>query len=103
MLGLMQRHPLLLSSIITHAARHHGSAEVVSVLGDGGIHRISYAGIERRARRLARALERLAADAGVAPRGRLYADTLSAADGPAPGYEAMVRHNLGLMVPAMLG
>ena len=48
-------------------------------------------------------LERLAADAGVAPRGRLYADTLSPPDGPAPGYEAMVRHNLGLIVPAMLG
>ena len=48
-------------------------------------------------------LERLAADAGVAPRGRLYADTLSTPDGPAPGYEAMVRHNVGLIVPAMLG
>ncbi|WP_431267420.1 metal ABC transporter solute-binding protein, Zn/Mn family [Dankookia sp. P2] len=48
-------------------------------------------------------LERLAADAGVAPRGRLYADTLSPPDGPAPDYEAMVRHNLGLIVPAMLG
>lgn len=48
-------------------------------------------------------MERLAADAGVVPRGRLYADTLSAPDGPAPTYEAMVRHNLGLMVPAMLG
>jgi zinc/manganese transport system substrate-binding protein len=48
-------------------------------------------------------LERLAADAGVAPRGRLYADTLSPPDGPAATYEAMVRHNVGLLVPAMLG
>jgi zinc/manganese transport system substrate-binding protein len=48
-------------------------------------------------------MERLARDAGIAVRGRLYADTLSAPDGPAPDYEAMVRHNLGLMVPAMLG
>lgn len=48
-------------------------------------------------------IERIARDAGVAPRGRLYADTLSAADGPAPTYEAMVRHNLDLMIPAMLG
>lgn len=47
-------------------------------------------------------MERLARDAGVALRGRLYADTLSPPDGPAPGYEAMVRHNLGLLVPAML-
>jgi zinc/manganese transport system substrate-binding protein len=48
-------------------------------------------------------MERLARDAGIAVRGRLYADTLSAADGPAPTYEAMMRHNLGLLVPAMLG
>ncbi|MDO9707993.1 metal ABC transporter solute-binding protein, Zn/Mn family [Paracraurococcus lichenis] len=47
-------------------------------------------------------MERLARDAGTALRGRLYADTLSAPDGPAPTYEAMVRHNLDLMVPAML-
>jgi acyl-CoA synthetase (AMP-forming)/AMP-acid ligase II len=64
MLGLMQRHPLLLSSILVHAARHHGSAEVVSVMGDGGNHRTDYAGIERRARRLARVLERLEARPG---------------------------------------
>ena len=49
------------------------------------------------------ALERLAADAGVAVRGRLYADTLSAPDGPAPGYEAMTRGNVALMVAAMRG
>jgi zinc/manganese transport system substrate-binding protein len=48
-------------------------------------------------------MERLARDAGVRVRGRLYADTLSAPDGPAPGFEAMVRHNLALLVPAMLG
>lgn len=47
-------------------------------------------------------LERLAADAGLRPRGRLYADTLSPPDGPAATYEAMVRHNVGQMVPAML-
>jgi zinc/manganese transport system substrate-binding protein len=48
-------------------------------------------------------MQRLARDAGVTVRGRLYADTLSAPDGPAPGFEAMVRHNLGLLVPAMRG
>jgi zinc/manganese transport system substrate-binding protein len=36
-------------------------------------------------------------------RGRLFADALSAEAGPAPTYEAMFRHNLSLMVPAMLG
>ena len=30
MLGLMQQQPLLISSLLTHAARHHGTAEVVS-------------------------------------------------------------------------
>src|SRR3954451_23984534 len=64
MLGLMQRHPLLLSSIITHAARHHGDAEVVSVLGEGTIHRSSYATVEPRARRLARVLQALGARPG---------------------------------------
>jgi hypothetical protein len=39
MLGLMQQHPLLLSSIIAHAARHHGEAEVVSKLPEGALHR----------------------------------------------------------------
>jgi len=48
-------------------------------------------------------LERLAEEAGVRVRGRLYADTLSGPDGPAASFEAMVRHNVGLMVPAMRG
>ncbi|WP_240791162.1 metal ABC transporter solute-binding protein, Zn/Mn family [Roseomonas sp. AR75] len=48
-------------------------------------------------------LERLAREAGVRVRGRLYADALSPPDGPAPTYEAMFRHNVGLMVPAMRG
>lgn len=48
-------------------------------------------------------LRRLAQEARVRVSGRLFADALSSADGPAPGYEAMVRHNVGLLVPAMLG
>ncbi|WP_159997205.1 metal ABC transporter substrate-binding protein [Roseomonas sp. 18066] len=48
-------------------------------------------------------LDRLAAEAGVRVRGRLFSDALSAEGGPAPGYEAMFRHNLGLLVPAMKG
>ncbi|MFN3449146.1 MAG: metal ABC transporter solute-binding protein, Zn/Mn family [Roseococcus sp.] len=46
-------------------------------------------------------LERLAREAGVRVRGRLYADALSPPDGPAPTYEAMMRHNVALMVAAM--
>jgi zinc/manganese transport system substrate-binding protein len=48
-------------------------------------------------------VERLAQEAGVRVRGRLFADTLSAPAGPAPTYEAMLRHNVGLLVPAMRG
>jgi len=48
-------------------------------------------------------LRRIAAEAGVTIGGRLYADALSAPDGPAPSYEAMFRHNVGLLVPAMRG
>ncbi|MBU8536481.1 metal ABC transporter solute-binding protein, Zn/Mn family [Falsiroseomonas tokyonensis] len=48
-------------------------------------------------------LERLAREAGVTVQGRLYADALSEPAGPAPSYEAMFRHNLGLLVPAMRG
>lgn len=48
-------------------------------------------------------LQRLAQEAGVRVRGRIYADALSAADGPAATYEAMFRHNVGLLVPAMRG
>ena len=55
--GLMQDHPLLISSLIRHAAANHGRREVVSRLGDGSIHRTDYATIERRARRLAQTLE----------------------------------------------
>jgi zinc/manganese transport system substrate-binding protein len=48
-------------------------------------------------------LRRVAAEAGVTIGGRLFADALSAPGGPAPDYEAMFRHNVGLLVPAMRG
>jgi zinc/manganese transport system substrate-binding protein len=48
-------------------------------------------------------LDRLAREAGVRVRGRLYSDSLSPPDGPAPSYEALIRHNTGLIVPAMRG
>jgi acyl-CoA synthetase (AMP-forming)/AMP-acid ligase II len=62
--GLMQQRPLLLSSIIAHAARHHGGGEVVSKLVDGGTHRTDYADVERRARRLMRVLRNLGVQPG---------------------------------------
>jgi zinc/manganese transport system substrate-binding protein len=48
-------------------------------------------------------LQRIAQETGLRVRGRLYADALSAETGPAPTYEAMFRHNVSLMVPAMRG
>jgi zinc/manganese transport system substrate-binding protein len=48
-------------------------------------------------------LQRIAQETGLRVRGRLYADALSAEAGPAPTYEAMFRHNVSLMVPAMSG
>ncbi|MEO8714980.1 MAG: long-chain-fatty-acid--CoA ligase, partial [Acetobacteraceae bacterium] len=67
MLGLMQDHPLLVSSVIAHAARHHGGTEIVARTGDGAIHRTTWAGIEEQARRLARALAAL----GIVPGDRV--------------------------------
>ena len=64
MLGLMQRQPLLVSGILTHAARHHAHAEIVSRDGDGAITRTTYAALERRARRLATALQNLGVQPG---------------------------------------
>ena len=48
-------------------------------------------------------LRRIATEAGLTLGGRLYADALSAPGGAAPDYEAMFRHNVGLLVPAMRG
>jgi fatty-acyl-CoA synthase len=59
MLGLMQTQPLMISSLLTHAARHHPNGDVVSRLNDGSIHRTTWADTERRARRLVRVLQTL--------------------------------------------
>jgi 3-(methylthio)propionyl---CoA ligase len=58
-LGLMQPHALMISSILTHAARHHAHGEIVSRTFEGGLHRYTWADVEQRARRLVRALQRL--------------------------------------------
>ena len=62
MLGLMQTRPLMISSIIQHAARNHARTEIVSKTVEGTLHRTTYAAIERRMRRLVRALQRLGRD-----------------------------------------
>ena len=49
-----------------------------------------------------RLLQQLAREAGVEVQGRLYVDALSGPDGPAPTWFAMFRHNVPLLVRAML-
>ena len=67
MLGLMQQHPLLVSTLLKHAARHHAAGEVVSQTGPGVIHHGTWAATERRARQLVRVLQRL----GISPQDRV--------------------------------
>ena len=57
MLGLMQNQPLLISSLIEFAERHHGDAEIVSRRVEGDIHRYTYRHLSQRAKRLANALD----------------------------------------------
>ncbi len=57
MLGLMQNQPLLISSLITHAERHHGDAQIVSRRVEGDIHRYTYREAGARSRRVAKALD----------------------------------------------
>ena len=59
MLGLMQDQPLLISSLIEFASRHHRDAEIVSRRVEGDLHRYTYADAARRARQVANALDRL--------------------------------------------
>jgi acyl-CoA synthetase (AMP-forming)/AMP-acid ligase II len=56
--GLMQNQPLLLSSLLQHADRFHGSTEIVSRTVEGPIHRYGYKDAARRTRKLADALRR---------------------------------------------
>ena len=64
MLGLMQDVPLLISSLIRHADRHHGDVEIVSRRVEGDIHRTNYRELHRRAQRLAHALDALGIGTG---------------------------------------
>ncbi|MES2688376.1 MAG: 3-(methylthio)propionyl-CoA ligase [Pseudomonadota bacterium] len=59
MLGLMQGQPLLISSLIDFAERHHGDAEIVSRRVEGDIHRYTYRDVARRSRQVAKALDAL--------------------------------------------
>jgi fatty-acyl-CoA synthase len=56
LMGLMQQQPLLISTLIKHAERHHGDAAVVSRRIEGDIHRYTWSEAAARARRVANAL-----------------------------------------------
>jgi 3-(methylthio)propionyl---CoA ligase len=56
MFGSMMQQPLLISSLLTHAERHHGEQEVVSRRVEGDLHRTTYRELAARARRMANAL-----------------------------------------------
>ncbi len=59
MQGLMMQQPLLVTSLLTHAERHHGGQEIVSRRVEGDIHRYQYRDLAQRARRMANALANL--------------------------------------------
>jgi acyl-CoA synthetase (AMP-forming)/AMP-acid ligase II len=58
MRGLMQDWPLLVHTILDHAAGWHGSREIVSRTVEGPVHRYSYCDLDRRARMLASAVSK---------------------------------------------
>jgi len=60
----MQQHPLLISSLIEHAASNHTETEIVSRTVEGGIHRYTYRDANRRCKRLANALKHLHVQTG---------------------------------------
>jgi len=56
MLGQMMQQPLLISSLIVHAERHHPEREIVSRRVEGDLHRTTYKALAARSRRMANAL-----------------------------------------------
>jgi fatty-acyl-CoA synthase len=58
------QQPLLISSLITHAERHHGEQVVVSRRIEGDIHRETYKEMAARSRRMAKAIAALGVQMG---------------------------------------
>jgi 3-(methylthio)propionyl---CoA ligase len=57
--GQMMQMPLLTSSLLVHAERHHADQQIVSRRVEGDIHRYTYADLAVRARKLANAVAAL--------------------------------------------
>ena len=64
MLGSMQHTPLLISSLIAHAAENHAATEIISKDQDGEIERSDWAHVGLRARKIANTLARLGVGSG---------------------------------------
>ena len=64
LMGQMMHTPLLISSLLTHAARHNGDVEIVSKRVEGDIHRTTWLEVAERSRKLAQALTRLGVKPG---------------------------------------
>jgi fatty-acyl-CoA synthase len=57
--GQMMQQPLLISSLLQHAERHHGEQEIVSRRVEGDLHRTTYSELAARSRRMANVLAAL--------------------------------------------
>jgi 3-(methylthio)propionyl---CoA ligase len=64
MFGQMMQQPLMISSLLVHAERHHGEQQIVSRRVEGDIHRLSYRELAVRARRMAKAVGALGVKPG---------------------------------------
>jgi fatty-acyl-CoA synthase len=64
MLGLMQDRPLLISSLVEHAATFHPATEIVSRLPEGTVHRTNWRDMCLLSRQVAQAMQVLGVQAG---------------------------------------
>ena len=64
MYGQMMQQPLMISSLLVHAERHHGEQQIVSRRVEGDIHRLNYCELAARSRRMANAMAGLGVKAG---------------------------------------
>jgi fatty-acyl-CoA synthase len=64
MFGLMQDRPLMISSLIEHAAAFHPRTEIVTRTIEGPTHRTNYAEIRRRSKQVANALKEIGVEHG---------------------------------------
>ncbi|MBQ0958899.1 fatty-acid--CoA ligase [Ideonella sp. 4Y11] len=64
LMGQMMNMPLMISSLLKHAARHAADTEIVSKRVEGDLHRTTWSALEKRARQLAQAFARLGCQPG---------------------------------------